>query len=187
MDEGSEMNLLQLSAGVSVVDIENALSHGDLEGIRISPSLPPHSVARLITKMRASAYGSVFVEFLVSQPIDDGGVWRAVLEDPVDTNVAMTALANPMLPQDEVARLLDHPSSQVQGHAVLAQLRHQLPRLGEAELNLLLDANGGDHGVSLGVRYLVARSSNTPRSILLRLADDDADFIAEDARRRLVK
>lgn len=179
------MKEFELGIGVNGLDIESALNRGDIEGIRISPSLSPLDLAQVITKMRASAYSKIFLELLASEPISDGTVWRALLEEPVDTGVAMTALGNAMIPQEEVVRLLDHPSSQVQGHALLARLQHQIPRLGEAELNELLDAHDGDLGVSLGVRHLVARSPSTPRRILLRLVDDDADFIADRARRQL--
>jgi hypothetical protein len=52
-------------------------------------------------------------------------------------------------------------------------------------LHALLDAHAGDGGVSLGVRHMIARFGGAPLSVVRRLADDDADFIAADARRRL--
>lgn len=102
-----------------------------------------------------------------------------------DYDDAMTALSTPSITQEEIERLLKHPSPAVRGHALLASLTPRVPHLGEDELNALLDAHAGDGGVSLGVRHLIARADGVPRRILLRLADDDADFIADCARARL--
>lgn len=179
------MSDVELRAGINAADVETALRHGDVQRIRISPSLSPVKLAEFIAKLRRSAYSEVFLELLASESISSDTVWRAVLEDPVDASVAMTALSNGSIPQAEVVRLLNHSSTQVQGHALLARLQHQVPLLGESELSELLDAHAGDHGVSLGVRHLVARSPGTPRRILQRLADDEVDFIAESARGQL--
>ena len=97
----------------------------------------------------------------------------------------MDALSDPDLPFTEIVRLLEHPSEFVRGHALLGYLRHELPRFDEDQLRALLDEHAGDGGVSLGVRHMVAQLPELPQSMLERLADDDADFIAACARERL--
>lgn len=176
---------LELTAELGVRDLEAMLEGGEVAVLRLSPSLTSADVLAVVHSMRASSLGRVFFELLAATPISDVSLWRALLEAPVDPGVAMNAAGNPGLPDDELARLLEHPDSFVQGHALLARLSRDLPSTGEEALHALLDAHAGDGGVSLGVRHMIARFGGAPLSVVRRLADDDADFIATDARRRL--
>ena len=55
-----------------------------------------------------------------------------------DDEAAMDALSDPDLPFAEIVRLLEHPSEFVRGHALLAYLRHELPRFDENQVRALL-------------------------------------------------
>ena len=179
---GSE---LQVAPETTAAEIDAVFQRAAPQTVELSPRTSPSDLVRIIEEVRASMYGRPFLELLAAQPIDASAAWNALLEDPVDPGVAMAALENAAVPDQHIARLLRHPTEQVRGHALLAQLRRTLPRMTSVEIEALLEAHAGDEGVSLGVRHLVARTGGTPRHILERLADDDADFIARCARERV--
>ena len=79
-----------------------------------------------------------------------------------------------------------HPDQSVREHAFLALLsRNTLRRADTVELHRLLDEFDGDIGSALGVRWLIAQHKSTPRDILLRLLEDEADHVAAAARASL--
>lgn len=179
------MTVLTLDHRLNKAAIKKALETENINTLSLHPSLTPAFLVRLIEEMRSSKHSRVFFELLAASPIRDKEVWQAILRAPVDANIAMTALDNPALPQESIAQLQSHSSPHVRGHALLAHLRDRLPRLSEAELDALIDEHAGDTGVSLGVRHLVACSPGVPQRILERLAEDEADFVAESAKRSL--
>lgn len=179
------MNELELDPATTRAHIDAALGGSTMHSLRLSKGISPTDLIRLIVEMRSSEHSRTFLELLACVPLSAAAIWRALLLAPVDPQVAMTALNNPTIPDAEVDRLRRHTSTQVRGHALLNHLQRQLPHLKEAEIEVLLDSHSGDEGVSLGVRHLLARSPRTPRNVLVRLADDDADFIADCARRQL--
>lgn len=176
---------MKIEADTTSAEVDAAFGGETPPTVSISDSTSPADLVRLVSEMQSFPSARAFLEQLASLPLRDHAIWRAVLRPPVASPVALTALNNPTLPVEEVSRLEQHPSEQVRGHAFLANLHKRLPTMDDAEFSAVLDAHQGDEGISLGVRHLLARSDETPRNILERLADDDADFVADCARRRL--
>lgn len=179
------LKAIEIDGDTTSAEIDAAFEPETPPTVSVSEGTPPAHLVRLVSEMHASANARAFLERLAALPRLDDSVWRALLLAPVASQVALTALDNPTVPLEEVTRLQRHASEQVRGHALLAHLKQRLPHMNDAEFSEVLDAHPGDEGVSLGVRHLLARAEETPRKILERLVDDDADFVADCARRRL--
>ena len=104
---------IKLYAHASNAEIENVLSRDGAHSLTVPASLSTACLVRIIASMRQSAFSKAFLELLAAAPIVEDVVWRAVLQEPVDAEVAMTALGNRMVPRDVVLRFLGHPSPQV--------------------------------------------------------------------------
>ena len=154
---------------------------------RISPTLSPLELQVLCRRHANESYVAELLSAVTTHPAADDGVLRAILclvpnDVTIQNSVASSGKASiPLL-----RALAASPAQSVRDHASLALIEKEtIPAADESVLRSLLDRHGGDEGISLGVRHLLAKHEQTPDSILRRLVNDEVDFIASTARENL--
>ena|GEM_PF-3402862 len=148
---------LSATALITICKAHRALPHED-------------AVLALVAETEASASDEKLRQFVLT---------RANKRSHLANTLATNSRTNESILQE----LSAHPDQSVREHAFLALLsRRTLHRADAAELHRLLDEFVGDLGIALGVRWLIAQHRSTPREVLLRLLEDEADHIAAAAR-----
>ncbi len=84
---------------------------------------------------------------------------------------------------DELAR---SPSRSVADHAKINLLANSIKQTSASKLLKLIKLHSGDSAIDLAIRSTIAGSIETPQEVLRHLVGDDADFIAEMARKRQI-
>jgi len=149
-----------------------ALSAADLITICKTHRALPHedAVLAIVAETEASASDEKLRDFILT---------RALKRSHLANTLATNSRTNESILQE----LSTHPDQSVREHAFLALLSRRTLHRGDAvELHRLLDDFTGDLGIALGVRWLIAQHKSTPRDVLLRLLNDEADHVASAAR-----
>ncbi len=166
------------------------VSHYETTGpplaVRLSPQLSSEDLLRLGKASSVEVFRADLMEILLAHPRCPSELVDLALKiSPSVNRIAMAAASSPGASMQALRQLRIHPSPMVQGHALLGITGIELPTLNERQMFELCEQHQGDEGVALGIRHLIVRNASTPNSVLKRLADDDADFIAEAASARL--
>jgi hypothetical protein len=151
------------------------------------PGMTPKQLASFTLAHARERYAGALFQILANHPKASGKLFRLLLGLTGNAPDIASAIIHTGKAPRSLLRLLKKSSSRsVQEHADLAFIEATMD-FGDLEKSsrLLQRHWGKDDGISLGVRHLMAEHPNTPRRILKRLTEDDADFISVAAAKRL--
>jgi hypothetical protein len=149
-------------------------------------SLTGDELLRLASRHFKYPHGETVAALIVQHPSADKAVFRRILDHYPDSTALANDIATSGRCDAEVLGLLRKcPAASVREHAALGLVRLELERNDPRSIRRLLAENQGDFGVALGVRHMIAMHANTPDDILKELREDEADFIADAARKEI--
>lgn len=140
----------------------------------------------LCRSVAGSGHADWVFERVATHAAANESILRLILSFSKDESVANTIVTAPRTSIALLKQLSTSPHSSVREHAIISLVaREILPRRDSQELHKLLDGSQGNKGAALGVRWFIAQYAGTPRDVLLRLANDEADVVASAARKNL--
>lgn len=155
----------------------------------LDPRMTAKELESLIPASRLEKYSLPLFQLLATHPRASGRLFRLLIAESggspeVETSIIMSGRASERM----LRTLRRSESKSVREHAELALVRAALESAGPDSFSRLLTKHSeSDHGISLAVRQVLAEHPRTPAPILRKLAEDEADFIAALARRRLYR
>jgi hypothetical protein len=155
--------------------------------LQLSPRLSGSDLLRMCERHTGRAHTTALLSMIVCHRHATPAVLECVLRQARrDPRLLDAVVTSGHASEDILRKLARSRQRTVRQHAELGLLTKRLSRPFSAGfVSAVLRRHAGDEGIALGVRSLVAGSKRTPVTILRRLASDEADQVAETARRNL--
>jgi hypothetical protein len=151
----------------------------------VDPAASRVDLERIAAAHRYERYRGALLQLLVAHPAADAEFLHAVLDAEDDAGVQSAVATSPQASRAVLERLAASGSPGARAHAALALLQMDLATAPPEVFEAALAHHVGDAGIDLGARALLVAHPRTPRVVLTRLAEDDADFIRHAAEARL--
>lgn len=156
------------------------------EYAKIRRNLAKSDLLSVLSQSRGRKFFGELGELVISHPAADDEVFERVFEYSDGDREILNALATSRrCPATVIETLVKSPLRSVSEHARINRLSRSIGRMSEDEIARLLQQHDGDGHLDTGIRATIAISDETPVAILDRLAGDDVDSIAQQARETL--
>lgn len=157
--------------------------HGHAE---IRRDLTRSDLLKVLDQSRGKQFFAELSELVIGHPMADDKVFERVFTYSNGDREILNALATSRrCPATIIEALVRSPLRSVSEHAQINRLSRSIGRMSEDEIARLLQQHDGDGHLDTGIRATIAISDEAPAAILERLAGDDVDSIAQQARETL--
>lgn len=152
----------------------------------IASDLTPNDLKAIIKSHDNKIYSEVLYQLIpMHKNANDSVAFELMKADSYNNGVASALATTSNTSIHILEELMKTDDVHVLHHVKLALLRKYLNETRNNFEDTLQDFLNKEDDFSLSARYVVASHPNTPHNILIKLAEDDYDHIAQAAQRRI--